>query len=188
MDKDEQVAIEQIDRDAASTLWKCEGTGFHMSEVWPEAFARHRTRALEASQAVDNAEKLRRIDDFMLEEIFMDQSEQPWRADDFKGDNAHLIDCIDAFLDLNDDHAMTPTNLSKGHHAYRLLCAARHRLATPPQAAESGLSEEALEIIRLYHGFATGKDTLNPALGPKFKGRVEALLAKAGKPGEAGNG
>lgn len=50
------------------------------------------------------------------------------RPDDFDGDNAHLIACIDALLDLDDAKALVPNGLGKGSHAYRLLSAARHRI------------------------------------------------------------
>jgi len=50
------------------------------------------------------------------------------REDDFKGDTPHLIECIDALLDLDDAKALVPHGLGKGSHAYRLLCAARNHL------------------------------------------------------------
>lgn len=62
------------------------------------------------------------------------------RPDDFDGDNAHLIACIDALLDLDDAKALVPNGLGKGSHAYRLLSAARHRIPinTPAPAPVSG--------------------------------------------------
>lgn len=50
------------------------------------------------------------------------------RPDDSDGDNRLLVECIWAFLDLTDQKAFVPSNLSKGSHAYRLLNAAAHRL------------------------------------------------------------
>ncbi len=59
------------------------------------------------------------------------------RDDDFRGDNAKLISCIDALLDLDDAKALVPNGLGgSGSHAYRLLVAARQRLAAFAQSPE----------------------------------------------------
>lgn len=96
----------------------------------------------DTGQAVRDA--LERIDDFMVEEIMNDQSDAPHRADDFNGDTEHLVDCIDALLDLDDAKALVPHGLGgKGSHAYRLLCAARQRLAALANLAPT--DAEAIE-------------------------------------------
>lgn len=51
-------------------------------------------------------------------------------------------------------------------------------VATPPQAAESGLLDEAIDLLRRIHP-DPDYDTVE---------QYYAFLAKAGKPGEAGNG
>lgn len=56
------------------------------------------------------------------------RAEGEGRADDFNGDNAHLVRSIDALLDLADAKALVPHGMDKGSHAYRLLVASRHRL------------------------------------------------------------
>lgn len=66
--------------------------------------------------------------------VAADRSGELHRADEFQGDDSHLIDCIDAFLDLSDKQAFAPLNIGKAHHAYRLLCAARHRFAQAIEA------------------------------------------------------
>lgn len=83
------------------------------------------------NQGVTAEDKMERIDEFMIEEIMTDRSGEPHRADDFNGDTSHLIDCIDALLDLDDSKALVPHGVGgRGSHAYRLLCAARHRLSS----------------------------------------------------------
>ncbi len=58
------------------------------------------------------------------------------RIDDFNGDNAHLVSCINALLDLDDAKALVPHGLGKGSHAYRLLTAAAARLALSNKQGE----------------------------------------------------
>lgn len=65
------------------------------------------------------------------------------RIDDFDGDDAHLISCIDALLDLDDAKALVPHGLGKGSHAYRLLTAASARLAALSAIGTEGVKERA---------------------------------------------
>lgn len=78
------------------------------------------------------------------------------RADDFRGDDTRLIASIDALLDLDDAKALVPHGLGgRGAHAYRLLCAARHRLAfrdaARPETARSAVGRDALIDLIRYH-------------------------------------
>lgn len=119
------------------------------------AGARHpETKTVE----VTPSDKMRAIDDFMLEEIMSDSSQAPHRADDFKGDNEHLVCCIDALLDFDDGKALVPHGLGgKGAHAYRLLCAARHRLASQSLSTDEEVRRlreamKHIELISTNHG------------------------------------
>jgi len=69
------------------------------------------------------------------------------RVDDFKGDDAKLVACIDALLDLDDAKALVPHGLGKGSHAYRLLTAVRHRLSTKASADSDALHPVLVEIM-----------------------------------------
>lgn len=80
------------------------------------------------------------------------------RIDDFGGDNAHLVECINALLDLDDAKALVPHGLGKGSHAYRLLNAAAHRLPTASASTTGG-----------------DKDRENPVARPSEDELVEAL-------------
>lgn len=75
------------------------------------------------------------------------------RTDDFQGDNAHLVECINALLDLDDDKALVPHGLGKGSHAYRMLTAAYHRLTSATSKVE-----------RLERALADGKQSLEVAI------------------------
>lgn len=71
------------------------------------------------------------------------------RTDDFQGDNAHLVECINALLDMDDAKALVPHGLGKGSHAYRLLNAAAHRIATDLNRANEIIAEKEAEIAEL---------------------------------------
>lgn len=53
--------------------------------------------------------------------------------DEFKGDNAKLVSCINALLSMDAAGALVPNGI--GGHARRLLAAAAHRIATPEAPA-----------------------------------------------------
>lgn len=58
-------------------------------------------------------------------------------ADEFNGDNAHLIDCIVALIYMSDAGAMVPHGI--GGHARTLLAAAARRLAAQPAVPEGAV-------------------------------------------------
>jgi hypothetical protein len=108
-----------------------------------------------------------------------DRSNEPHRADDFKGDDANLIRCIDALLDFDDDKALVPHGLGgKGSHAYRLLCAARHRLDQAKVAREHQADVMIGEFVARWEEAADGvvmdADTAE-ALAREFK-RLRGLV------------
>lgn len=86
------------------------------------------------------------------------------RTDDFQGDNAHLVECINALLDMDDAKALVPHGLGKGSHAYRLLNAAAHRIATDLNRANEIIAENDAEIARLRVALEDAKQSLALAI------------------------
>ncbi|MBS7669374.1 hypothetical protein [Croceicoccus gelatinilyticus] len=90
----------------------------------------------------------------MTEQITVTQP----RPDTFSGDNAKLIECIDALLDLDDAKALVPHGLGKGSHAYVLLNAARHRIEVEKRTANRDVVEVRMAMF-LEIMAATGGET-----------------------------
>jgi len=70
---------------------------------------------------------------------------QPVARDDFQGDNAKLIGCIEALLKLDARGALVPHGI--GNHARDLLSAAAVRLASPRPAVSEALVEAAARAL-----------------------------------------
>lgn len=78
-------------------------------------------------------------------------------ADDFDGDNAHLVHCIEALISLSDKGALVPHGI--GGHARTLLSAAAVRLSDQPRPSVSedqGASRD--------HALTAGDGQGNPTL------------------------
>lgn len=167
-----KVAVEQIDRDAAArvcdlTGWKRVAVVLRQGGKFPndspeeqvvQAFARHRTRALEASQPQEAARK-------------------PWYCelpDSVHAEVTKQVREIQAIAIRLDDQEIQVV----AEAVYNALIAAA--LTTPIQAAESGLLDEAIAALRVARMWSD-----DDWVGREI---VDKVLAKAGKPGEAGNG
>lgn len=72
--------------------------------------------------------------------------------DEFKGDNAHLCECIKALIQMSDDGTLS-TQL--GGHARGMLAASYHRLSGEPSALGMIAGERARQI---HHGFTAEHD------------------------------
>ena len=59
--------------------------------------------------------------------------------DEFRGDDAHLCECIKALIEMNDSEALVPHGI--GGHARALLAASYHRLKSG-----NGVHEEKRRI------------------------------------------
>ena len=73
--------------------------------------------------------------------------------DEFKGDNAHLCECIKALIELSDDNALVPHGL--GGHARGMLAACYRRLSAEPSALGMIAGERARQKHR---GFTAEHD------------------------------
>lgn len=112
-----------------------------------------------------------------LPDDFDDAEAPAERGGDFgEGDNAHLIECIDALVSLNDSGALVPHGI--GGHARKLLLAAASRLAAAPAAPAEGVT-----VHSVIDGVGTFDcpATINPGdklyTAPRVTGgREEALL------------
>lgn len=86
-------------------------------------------------------------------------------TDEFRGDNAHLRECIKALIQLEDDKALIPHGI--GGHARALLASAYHRIEVRPKnemrrthiaiAAVVALSIVSVAGMFLLHRFLTSQ-------------------------------
>ena len=88
--------------------------------------------------------------------------------DNFRGDDAHLVECIDALIDLNDANALVPHGI--GGHARDLLSAAAVRLSRPSQSPDE---REAIARIEQCDRDAAADEIL-------YRGLPRSLAAKIG--------
>lgn len=95
------------------------------------------------------------------------------------GMTVDAVDCAHT-LSPSPTHVSEESNLTGclDPDAHQGRCGYSRRSGAPASdKPEEEALAEATQIIRLFHGFQTGKDRRNPALGPAFKERVERFLA-----------
>lgn len=122
------------------------------------------------------------------------------RIDDFQGENSHLVECINALLDMDDAKALVPHGLGKGSHAYRMLTAASHRLSSatakverlekrireilPYTSEEVEIAQRAMDYgIIKAEDLEADKDTVMATIRAKLADYGEHLAALKGEEG-----